>query len=102
MSWQPPLAHVILHDRTYSPEGASVYRTLSLIAVVALLSPGNAIAQSRAPIVIRAGTLLDGKGGSRRNVDIVVNGRTIEAVRPAGREAPTQDLSRFTVMPGGI
>ncbi|MEX2283266.1 MAG: amidohydrolase family protein [Gemmatimonadota bacterium] len=79
-----------------------MYRTLSLIAVVALLSPQNVVAQSSATTVIRAGTLLDGKGGSRRNVDIVVNGRTIESVRPAGRDAPTHDLSRYTVMPGGI
>ena len=79
-----------------------MYRLLSLITAIAMLLPGDAIAQSPAPIVIRAGTLLDGKGGSRRNVDIVVTDRTITAIRPAARETPTYDLSRLTVMPGGI
>ncbi|MGH7468051.1 MAG: amidohydrolase family protein [Longimicrobiales bacterium] len=53
-------------------------------------------------IVIRAGTLLDGRGAQRNNVDIVINGRRIEAIRAAGSARPTHDLSAFTVLPGGI
>ena len=52
-------------------------------------------------IVIRAGTVLDGRGGSRGPTDIVVRGSKIAALRaPAG--TPTYDLSSLTVMPGGI
>ena len=52
-------------------------------------------------IVVRAGTLLDGRGGSRGPTDIVIRGSKIATVRaPAG--SPTYDLSGLTVMPGGI
>jgi quinoprotein glucose dehydrogenase len=71
-----------------------------LLAVGALArSPGRP-AQER--VVVRAGTLLDGRGGQRSNVDIIINGRRIEAIRAAGRTRPTHDLSAFTVLPGGI
>src|SRR5262245_42356448 len=53
-------------------------------------------------IVIRAGTLLDGRGGQRRNVDIVVDGARIVRIEPASSARPTYDLSALTVMPGGI
>ncbi|HSL71086.1 MAG TPA: amidohydrolase family protein, partial [Longimicrobiales bacterium] len=68
--------------------------TFGLAALVNAQSPDRAI--------LRAGTLLDGHGGVQRNVDIVISGRRIEAIRPAGNERPTHDLSSFTVMPGGI
>ena len=52
-------------------------------------------------IVVRAGGVIDGKGGRSGPSDIVIRGSKIAAIRaPAGR--PTYDLSRFTVMPGGI
>ena len=38
----------------------------------------------------------------QRNVDIIVNGSRINAVDQKAAVAPTYDLSRFTVMPGGI
>ena len=52
-------------------------------------------------IVVRAGMVLDGKGGRSGPTDIVIRGSKIVRLRaPAGR--PTYDLSRMTVMPGGI
>ena len=52
-------------------------------------------------IVIRAGTLLDGKGGVLRNQQITIEGSRITSVGPANRRA-TYDLGQFTVMPGWI
>lgn len=52
--------------------------------------------------VIRAGQLLDGRGGTRRNVDITVTRGRIVSIEPAGRATPTHDLSGFTVLPGLI
>jgi imidazolonepropionase-like amidohydrolase len=64
------------------------------------LAVAPAMAQSDS-IVIRAGTVLDGRGGSRGPTDIVVRGSKIVGVRaPAGQA--TYDLSGLTIMPGGI
>lgn len=52
-------------------------------------------------IIVRAGTLLDGRGGSRSDVDVVVVADRIVAVRPASGTA-TYDLSGRTVLPGLI
>jgi imidazolonepropionase-like amidohydrolase len=56
------------------------------------------------PIVIRAGTLLDGRGHTAHNVHIVVQGGKIIRVGPneTATGAPVYDLSRLTVMPGWI
>lgn len=54
-----------------------------------------------APIVIRAGNLLDGKGGSSRNVTIVVEGSRIKSIGPSTQRA-TYDFSSLTIMPGMI
>src|SRR5262245_15788154 len=52
-------------------------------------------------LTLRAGTLLDGRGGARSAVDVVVRGSRIEAV--GGRpEGTLYDLGRLTLMPGGI
>jgi quinoprotein glucose dehydrogenase len=72
------------------------------IVALALLVPVSTAAQRAGRTVIRAGTLLDGKGGVRRNVDLVISGRRIEAIVPAGSAPPTIDLSGYTVLPGGI
>lgn len=60
---------------------------------------GLALAQS--PIVIRTSTILDGKGGTLRNREIVIEGSRIRAVDAAGAKA-TYDLRGLTVMPGWI
>jgi imidazolonepropionase-like amidohydrolase len=54
------------------------------------------------PITIRAGTLLDGKGGVQRNVTVHVNGTRIERITPYDGRPVTYELSRRTVMPGMI
>lgn len=66
-----------------------------------LLLSTLALAQST-PVTIRAGTLHDGKGGTLRNQDVVVQNGKITVVRPAGKERPTYDLSSYTLMPGWI
>jgi len=63
-------------------------------------SPSPALGQS-APITIRAGTVLDGRGGVVRNRTIVIEGARIARLEPAGKTA-TYDLGRLTVLPGGI
>ena len=57
-------------------------------------------AQER-PIVIRAATLIDGKGGVMRNSSIVVQGARITQI-DAGAQAATYDFKGLTVMPGWI
>src|SRR5690348_18432879 len=52
-------------------------------------------------ITIRAGTVLDGRGGVLRNTTIVVAASRITRLDPT-LTATTYDLSRFTLMPGGI
>src|SRR5256885_8699190 len=60
------------------------------IAVAAgLLSPEICRAQDR-PIVLRATTLIDGKGGVMRNVNIVVQGQRIMRI-DAGAQGTTDD-----------
>jgi imidazolonepropionase-like amidohydrolase len=58
--------------------------------------------------VLRVGTVLDGRGGTLRDVRIVVEGaRIVDVSAGAGRSAPppgarVYDLSRLTVLPGLI
>jgi imidazolonepropionase-like amidohydrolase len=66
---------------------------------LAILTALCAFAQQR--IVIRAGAILDGKGGVLRNGQIVVEGDRIVSVGPA-KDTPAYDLSGLTVMPGWI
>lgn len=55
-----------------------------------------------APITIRAGLLLDGRGGVRRDVSVTIQRGRIVAVEPWSGAAPTYDLRRYTVLPGLI
>src|SRR3989442_1564012 len=67
-----------------------------------LLALLPALALAQAPtITIRAGTVLDGRGGTLRNTTVVIAGSRITRLDPA-LTAATYDLSRLTVMPGGI
>ena len=69
------------------------------ILALALLAPGAAPAED--VLTLRAGTLLDGHGSRRSNVDLVIRGTRIAAVGgPA--EGTLIDLSRLTVLPGAI
>src|SRR6266436_5045022 len=53
-------------------------------------------------VTIRAGTLLDGKGGVQKNVRITIQGSKILRAEPGGSGAVNYDLSSLTVMPGWI
>ncbi len=53
------------------------------------------------PMTIKAGSLLDGKGGVSHNVTITVRGAAIQSVVPSTRAA-MYDFSRLTVLPGLI
>ncbi len=72
-----------------------------MLRFVALIL-GLAAAACGQTITIRAGTLLDGKGGVQRNVRIVVEGSKIVRIELAGTGAATYNLSGLTVMPGWI
>lgn len=70
------------------------------VALLVLLAAAPAAAQT--PIAIRAGSLIDGRGGVRREVVIRVQGSRIHAVEAAGGQPVSYDYSRFTVLPGLI
>jgi imidazolonepropionase-like amidohydrolase len=61
------------------------------------------MAYEKKPIVLRAKTVLDGKGGILRNAEIVVEGSKIFSVGSTTTDKPvTYDLSGLTIMPGWI
>jgi len=72
--------------------------------IVALCGIASAAAQSSSPrpIVIAAGTMLDGKGHTLHNVRIVVEGSKIVAVNRGGDGPVDYDLRGLTVLPGWI
>jgi len=74
--------------------------TTTAIAATILAAVATLSAQS-APIVIRAATVIDGKGGTLSNVSLIVEGSKIVRIEPA-RAGATYDLSAQTVMPGWI
>src|ERR1700677_3939091 len=61
-----------------------------------------AAGSAQTPVTIRAGTMLDGKGGIQRNVRITIEGSKILRVEPGAGGAVTYDLSSLTLMPGWI
>jgi len=71
----------------------------SFIAVALAVSVA-ASAQDR-PVVIRADTVIDGKGATLTNASIVVQGSKIARIDPAA-QGITYDLRGLTVMPGWI
>src|SRR5437588_2942163 len=68
---------------------------------ILLFLGGMAAAQSH-PLTLRAGMLLDGKGGVQHNVRITVQDGKIQSVAPDKGGAADYDLSGYTVMPGWI
>jgi imidazolonepropionase-like amidohydrolase len=79
-------------------------RTRSIVAALAAAALLGMTAASAAqqPVTIRAGTVIDGKGGVRRDAVITVDGSRIVRLADGGTERATYDLSRFTVLPGLI
>jgi imidazolonepropionase-like amidohydrolase len=73
------------------------------VALLALCLTAGFIAAQERPIVLRASTLLDGKGKTLHNTVVVVQGGRIASVGEAApKRAITYDLSRLTVLPGWI
>jgi imidazolonepropionase-like amidohydrolase len=62
----------------------------------------TSLASAQQPITIRAGTVIDGKGGVQRNGVIAVEGSRIVKAGDGTAQSATYDLSRFTVLPGMI
>lgn len=81
----------------------TVLITLCLVCIIGHLGRTHA-AQSQAqvrPTTIRAGLMIDGNGGTRRNARVFVSGSEITRI-DALRGAVTYDLSDLTLMPGWI
>jgi imidazolonepropionase-like amidohydrolase len=74
-------------------------RRILIIVSIVLLS--WAVWAQDKPVTIKAGLVLDGKGGAMRNAVIKVQGGRIVAIAPAGGQAD-YDLGGLTVMPGMI
>ncbi|HBL26007.1 MAG TPA: amidohydrolase [Acidobacteria bacterium] len=76
------------------------------IPALALLLGATAVqAADPAPVTLRVGKLLDGRGGSIENALVTIQGArivSIEPIGPGGTATPTWDLRPFTLLPGGI
>lgn len=72
----------------------------TLVLAACLLTSGVATPQDRA-VVIKAGAVLDGKGGILRNTNLVIEGSRIARIDPQAGPV-TYDLTGLTVMPGWI
>ena len=75
-------------------------RTALLVAFAASMSV-PAEAQEK-PIIVHAGTVVDGLGNILRNAAIVVSGHQIVRVQERSAEQPDYDLGRLTLLPGLI
>jgi len=79
----------------------SLNRRIAIAVAVFVGAVGTSARQRETTIA--AGVMLDGRGGRRELVTIVVEGTRIVRVEPASQTAnPTHDLRRFTVLPGFI
>jgi imidazolonepropionase-like amidohydrolase len=74
-----------------------------LFSALLLASCAAVLVTAQAPqtITIRAGTLLDGRGGSKKNVVVTVRDGKIATIAPSNA-AVTYDLSKYTLLPGFI
>ena len=74
--------------------------TMAAVAAALLSLPVGALAQQ--PLTIRAGTILDGKGGVQRNSVITIEGAKIARLDTGSGAPVTYDFSRSAVLPGLI
>ena len=74
---------------------------MRFVAVCASLISAPAAAQDK-PIVIRAGTLIDGSGKVLRDATVVVSGKQITRVQERGSDRPDYDFAGLTLLPGLI
>lgn len=70
-------------------------------AAVALVMVAGRVSAQESPIVLKASTVFDGRGGVLRNTAIVVEGSTVVRLAPEATGV-TFDLTGLTVMPGWI
>jgi imidazolonepropionase-like amidohydrolase len=79
-------------------------RRFALAVLILLLATTGivAAAPADAPVTIRVGKLLDGRGGAIEDATITVQGSKIVSVERGGNGTPNWDLRGLTVMPGGI
>src|SRR5436190_22390250 len=75
---------------------------LARLALAALLLAPAAASAQQDTIVIRAGTILDGKGGVLRDTALMVQGTKIVRIDPKAVGTVTNTLNTVTVMPGWI
>lgn len=73
-----------------------------MLRLALLLAFPIALSAQASPVTIRAGVLLDGRGGELRNALITVAEGKIQSVGRYQSGLPTYDLSRYTVLPGLI
>src|SRR5258708_25840166 len=81
--------------------GVRVQSTVLALAAVAFFA-STPLATAQQLVTIRAGTLIDGKGGVERNAAIAIDGSRIVKLGNGAAETVTYDLSPFTVLPGLI
>jgi len=74
---------------------------IAAIATGAFLSL-TAAATAQQSFIIRAGTVIDGKGGVQRNAVIAIEGSRIAKLGAADASPATYDFSHLTVLPGLI
>ena len=80
-----------------------MHKRFAIFAIAAgALAGMTAMSSAQQPITIRAGTLIDGKGGVQRNTVIAIEGPRIARLGDGAAQPVTYDLSRFTVLPGLI
>jgi len=72
----------------------------TVAAITALLTLSTAVCAQN--LMIRAGTMLDGKGGIQRNATIAIDGSKIAGISTASSGPLAYDFSRLTVLPGLI
>jgi imidazolonepropionase-like amidohydrolase len=75
--------------------------TSGVACLATILGIAIAVAAQQS-IAIRAGIILDGKGGVVRNAIVAVEGSRIVKVGSGAAETVTYDFPRFTVLPGMI
>ncbi len=77
-------------------------RFITLLLVISAFSTLSTNILAQEPIVIRAGTLIDGKGGVQRNVTIVVEGSHIMRIGSTNQPRVDYDFPKLTLLPGLI
>jgi imidazolonepropionase-like amidohydrolase len=73
----------------------------SLVRYLAFSFVVSQIVLGQDTLVLKVGTLLDGKGGTKKNTSLVIKGSTIEKIG-SGEGGKVVDLRKYTVLPGMI